>query len=1031
MKSRALAVFLLLLSLVHSSLSAGEGKDYYLAQHLTDDNGLPQNSVKSIATDENGFIWLATESALVRYDGRKLKVYNKDNIKLRSGRFDYILSDKEQHCLYAINEFRQILEIRKSQVLQSHKTLPDIIKPVIPINPYTKGGIGDFVFYHQEREDIRDSFQMSIDARRSIVIYNDNSIQWNNPAVPRRYFDFSFNIYQFITCKGTLYYLKNLDTNGLLEITQDKVNPVILRGSQEKRGETNFRVYANNATGDVFLLTGQHLYLLQQQQDKSLRLQLLLDDPLLKEVETKSFHYDTVADRIFIGTSISGLYIFEHKEFRAMTAEEHKYPDAFYGQKQVRNVFYGQMLWNDHTILTGKGHLFSENKPAAYLDKVGQHSDEFGSVIQRYKDGTIWTGVRKKLYRFSADGKHLLSSWDLKAPFLIYQGHGGVLWLGTNRNGIYQFYPDSLSTPRLFIPLNEYVTCLYQETENILWVGTTTNLYRLHLKERKWDTIQPLKDKYIRSLYYAGSQELWITTYEDGIYLWKAGKVTHLPTDRNNFLKNTHCILEDNNHYFWITTNNGLFQAAKADLLRFAAGKQNSVYYHHYKKEKGFNTNEFNGGGCQPCGIKFNAGNSFSFPSLNGLVWFSPANIRPVLPNNPVILDAVQIDGMETPVADTLSLPDVSSRVSIWIATAYLGNPNNLGMEYMIEGPGTGQDTWNPLVNDFISFNSPGSGTFVLTVRKQSGFGADNYVYKKIFIIIPKAFWETWWFLCLLAMGGAGLVFLLIRIRVRYLLQYNKELEHTVSLRTKELQGAVAQLQHVQQGLHEEVKFQRQLNASITHDIKTPIQYLTLSLKYLSLRKEREQAPDAQEMTEIFQASERISHFTNSLTGYIKVRLGIEAPLPIVLHQIAERKIAMFSVSADKAGNTFINNIPADMAMVTQPPLIDIILHNLIDNANKYTHEGIITINAKEEEDRIILKVSDSGKGMQAAQVESLNLFFAQKIDPLPDYTIGIGYLTIADTLERLKGSIAIESAPGRGTTITLALPHSSGTAIQ
>lgn len=383
----------------------------------------------------------------------------------------------------------------------------------------------------------------------------------------------------------------------------------------------------------------------------------------------------------------------------------------------------------------------------------------------------------------------------------------------------------------------------------------------------------------------------------------------------------------------------------------------------------------------------------------------------------------ISIDGADVPVADTLTLPGKSGRVSLWIATSYLGNTDNMGMEYKIEGTGSRADLWNPLVNDFISFNGPRSGTFVVTIRKQGGFGAGNYVYKQIFIVIPKAYWETWWFILLLIIGTSALVFILIKMRVHFLEQKNKELERVVSLRTKELRGAITQLEHTQQDLNKEVQFQRQLNASITHDIKTPIQYLTLSLKYLFIRKEREQAPDTSEIAEIFRASERISQFTNSLTGYVKVRLGIEAPVLTALHPIAEQKIGMFSVSAEKVRNTFINTIPENLQVATHPSLLDILLHNLIDNANKHTSKGTITISAVATEKEIILRVTDTGRGMPEEQVAALNHFFAQKADHPQNYPIGLGYLTIADILERLPGNIIIESEQGKGTTVMLTLP--------
>lgn len=53
----------------------------YTVSHYTSDNGLQQNSVKSIAMDSEGFVWLATEDGLARFDGRQFYVFNKFNVK--------------------------------------------------------------------------------------------------------------------------------------------------------------------------------------------------------------------------------------------------------------------------------------------------------------------------------------------------------------------------------------------------------------------------------------------------------------------------------------------------------------------------------------------------------------------------------------------------------------------------------------------------------------------------------------------------------------------------------------------------------------------------------------------------------------------------------------------------------------------------------------------------------------------------------------------------------------------------------------
>ncbi len=59
----------------------------YSVTHYTNENGLPQNSVRGIELDKDGFLWIATEAGLVRFDGQRFKVYDRNHYPvMRSNR---------------------------------------------------------------------------------------------------------------------------------------------------------------------------------------------------------------------------------------------------------------------------------------------------------------------------------------------------------------------------------------------------------------------------------------------------------------------------------------------------------------------------------------------------------------------------------------------------------------------------------------------------------------------------------------------------------------------------------------------------------------------------------------------------------------------------------------------------------------------------------------------------------------------------------------------------------------------------------
>ena len=73
--------------------------NYYEQWFSAETEDLPQNSIKSIVPDKYGFIWMTTENGLLRYDGRKFKVFNSSNSNLTSNRFAYISGNIKKDSL--------------------------------------------------------------------------------------------------------------------------------------------------------------------------------------------------------------------------------------------------------------------------------------------------------------------------------------------------------------------------------------------------------------------------------------------------------------------------------------------------------------------------------------------------------------------------------------------------------------------------------------------------------------------------------------------------------------------------------------------------------------------------------------------------------------------------------------------------------------------------------------------------------------------------------------------------------------------
>ncbi|TMA38189.1 MAG: hypothetical protein E6J79_07905, partial [Deltaproteobacteria bacterium] len=125
----------------------------------------------------------------------------------------------------------------------------------------------------------------------------------------------------------------------------------------------------------------------------------------------------------------------------------------------------------------------------------------------------------------------------------------------------------------------------------------------------------------------------------------------------------------------------------------------------------------------------------------------------------------------------------------------------------------------------------------------------------------------------------------------------------------------------------------------------------------------------------------------------------------------------------------FVSDIPEDLpAVIAEAAKLRVVIHNLLTNAAKFTRQGRIQLVASSLPDaRAAIRVIDTGPGIPPEQHEAIFEIFHQ-LRPHDGETKGIGLgLALARRFTRMMGGdIAVESAPGTGSTFTVLLPADS-----
>jgi signal transduction histidine kinase len=108
------------------------------------------------------------------------------------------------------------------------------------------------------------------------------------------------------------------------------------------------------------------------------------------------------------------------------------------------------------------------------------------------------------------------------------------------------------------------------------------------------------------------------------------------------------------------------------------------------------------------------------------------------------------------------------------------------------------------------------------------------------------------------------------------------------------------------------------------------------------------------------------------------------------------------------------------------------ILRQLLDNAQRYTHEGSVTISAVAFEDSVRVDISDTGPGIPPEQQEKLfTRFHRVEGNSSAERGSGLGLAITKHLVERQGGLVWVHSEPGRGSTFSFSLPRAYGQAIE
>jgi len=263
----------------------------------------------------------------------------------------------------------------------------------------------------------------------------------------------------------------------------------------------------------------------------------------------------------------------------------------------------------------------------------------------------------------------------------------------------------------------------------------------------------------------------------------------------------------------------------------------------------------------------------------------------------------------------------------------------------------------------------------------------------------------------------------------------NAQLEEHTQLLESQRDG-LARAQHVlaekATELERASQYKSEFLANMSHELRTPLNSTLILAKLLADNKEGNLSEAQVKFAQtILAAGNDLLALINDILDLSKIEAGENEVTiePVALERMLDSVQAVFQPVAAQKGLKFDVIVGSDLPakMHTDAQRLAQILKNLLSNAFKFTQNGGVTLQVRADgPERISFAVRDTGIGIPEHQHAAIFEAFRQADGSTHRQYGGTGLgLSISRSLARLLGGdLALQSAPGKGSTFVLTLPR-------
>ncbi len=982
--------------------------------HWTTEDGLPTNALTNVLRTRDGYLWIASFSGLVRFDGMSFTTFDESSQPpLRSSGI-HELVEAADGTLWIGTQGGGVLTYRDGRFRVFHEEYgrrSTIHSLLLGERGELWVGVTDFGVYqhrdgkliHLEQPGLTDSTVRDILRDREGALWfaadGGGLVRFHEGAF-RTYSVGSGLVSDAVTslyeAPGGELYVGSW--GGMNKLAGGEITAVA-----ELAGIEVYRIYGDEV-GNLWFATDQGLY---RRNAGSGRFEHLVEyrGRELRGVSGIAFDHE---GSLWMTTTANGLFQLKRGKFRNYSAEQGLASGRI---NVVRELGPGE-YWTgtDH----GTINVIQEGGGISTLELASLRSDVRVRDIHRDRNGELWITSYDGLLHLSGQREVLYSTRNgLPTNQLrsLFKDRRGTLWIGTQNSGLIGMpEPGRFEiVDRSSGLISNFVFSIDEDLEGRLVIGTRGALTLLDAAGRftHYTAEQGLPGSIVFSTSTDPDGSLWIAT-NGGLARLAGGEIRTVTAGDGLTVRTVFDVAEDDRGFVWLSSSQGVVRIAKAQLVDFLEGRTQRLEPLVLDENDGMINRDCTGAS------HFLAASDGKlwFPTLGGIAVIDPGNFRinEVAPR--VVINHFQVDGEPVLARRNLEFAPGKKRFTFELAALSFLAPEKVRIRYRLDDF---DDEWSDAgAERRAHYTNLPPGEYALRVIAANNDGVWNREGTTLRFRLRPFIYQRPEFYVVLALLAALALRGIHRWRLRAVRERNLELERIVA----ELERSQRERQRLIRQLESAAAEMERFVYTVSHDLKSPLVSIKGFLRYLRKDMAAGEFKRAElDANQIETAADKMRRLVGELLELSRGGQGVNAPGEASLSELAGEAAELVAVPIIERGVELLIEPDMPVARVDRERLVRV-YQNLIENAVKFLGDECvprIEVGCRRDASTPIYFVRDNGQGIEPDDVQKVFEMFERLHG---GEGTGLGLAIVERIIEAHGGRIWAESE-GRGCGVT------------